>query len=141
MDDLLQRALERRDFLRKELAAVENFIFDYQRITELNTQSATVPSQRTLFQTPIKKRKEQAATVRAMIDQAERMILAEGRPLTRSQLVSRLEAGGHHIEGGDKNKVFGTNMWRSGRFWNIRRAGYWPKSAPIPPAFADLEKR
>ncbi len=69
------------------------------------------------------------------------MILAAGKPMTRGELVPKLIASGFELEGGDKNKVFGTNLWRSNRFLNLKRAGYWPKSAPLPPGFEDLEVR
>ena len=140
VDDLLQRAIERRDLLRDELEAVESFILSYTK-AQARQPGGAGSDQFSMFRTDAGKRLKHVAAVRAMVDEAERMIIAEGRPLTRGQLVPRLEMEGHRITGGDKNKVFGTNMWRSGRFWNIKGAGYWPKEREVPAPFAHLPRR
>ena len=139
MEDLLQQALDRRQQLRDELEAVERFIMQLQSI---QTRQAPSPPERAQFQLwkPSPSRAEQVAAVRAMLDRAEEMILEEGRPLTRSELRRRLEAEGHALFGGDKNKVLGTNIWRSGRFWNIKGEGYWPRSQPIPHAYEGVPR-
>lgn len=67
-----------------------------------------------------------------MLDVARRIILGEQKPLKRGDLVARLEARGFTIEGADKNKVFGTNLWRSKKFRNIDGQGYWPIDVPLP---------
>jgi len=46
--------------------------------------------------------------------------------MKRGELVKRLEEQGYEVVGTDKNKVFGTNLWRSGRFQMIEGKGYWP---------------
>ena len=141
MDELLQKAIERRDRLRTALTALDNFIASYGQIQE-DPLEATMP----LFEIrhdippPISKRQRQAL-VQAIVDDAERFILAEGRPLTRGQLVQRLQASGHSLDGRDKNKVLGTNLWRSGKFHNLKGAGYWPKVSPVPQSFAALPRR
>lgn len=127
MDELLQKAIERREALRRELAAIENLI---QALSEIEPP-APRPEQRELF-TPRAKRPRRAAAIAAMMDEAERLILEAGKPLTRGELLRQLEASGHAIEGSDKNKVLGTNLWRSRRFHNLQGVGYWPKSTPIP---------
>ena len=140
MDELLQKAIERRDYLRAELEAVESFIRNYGQVRERQDPTPS-KEQFSLFRSEAGKRAKHAAAVRAMIDFAERIILEEGHPLTRGQLVRRIEQAGHRIVGGDKNKVFGTNMWRSGRFWNIKGAGYWPRNVPVPSGYEHLERR
>lgn len=75
------------------------------------------------------------------MDDAEKLILEAGIPLTRSVLLKALEELGHDIEGADKSKVLGTNLWRSKRFHNLKGAGYWPISSPIPHSFEHLAKR
>lgn len=140
MNELLQKAMERRDALRRELEAIEGFIL------ALSAQEAAASSRSKsrhldLFEPRQQTRAERAAAVSAMMDDAEQMILREGRPLTRFQLLERLERAGHQIEGGDKSKVLGTNLWRSKRFHNIQGAGYWPKSRPVPQHLSDLPLR
>lgn len=135
MDELLAKAVERRDALRKSLEALDRFIADYQPISEPDVGGSQAAGD--LFNPPRRtlSRAERAAAVAAMMDAAEGFILSAGVPLTRGKLLSQLETAGHHIEGGDKNKVLGTNLWRSGRFHNILGVGYWPKNVPIPQRF------
>jgi hypothetical protein len=135
MDDLIQKAVERRNALRRELETLDRFIHDYTARV-VSTASAPISDpQDDLFNDSKGRRKRRAANVAAMMDSAEEMILQEGEPMTRGQLLARLEAQGHVIEGGDKNKVLGTNLWRSKRFHNIQGVGYWPKSMAIPREF------
>jgi hypothetical protein len=139
MDDLLARALARRDALRKELSALENFIHSYSQVRSEDVQP-NAGVQNELWPSRPSPRVERAAAVKRAIDEAERMILKENRPLTRTELVRRLIEAGHQLEGSDKSKVFGTNVWRSRRFFNIKGAGYWPKTAPIPDEFASFPR-
>ena len=141
MDELLRKAFERRDQLRNELEAVDRFIASYSTIAERRSPPET--SQTSLFdELPVRRSKaRQAALVRAAIDEAERMILQEGKPLTRGELVTRLQAAGHKLDGTDKNKVLGTNLWRSGRFYNLKGVGYWPKSSPLPQSYVTIPRR
>lgn len=61
--------------------------------------------------------------------------------MSRTDLLKALTALGHEIEGADKSKVLGTNIWRSKQFYNLKGAGYWPISAPIPDGFRHLQTR
>ena len=72
-----------------------------------------------------------------MIEEAKRMILAEKRPMKRGELVDRLAKQGFRIIGTDKNKVFGTNIWRSRQFRHIDGHGYWPLDVALPKDFED----
>jgi hypothetical protein len=67
-----------------------------------------------------------------MVDTARRIIVAEGRPMKRGELVKRLEERAFKITGADKNKVFGTNLWRSGKFVAVKGKGYWPSDIALP---------
>lgn len=55
--------------------------------------------------------------------------------MKRGEIVQRLLAQGYRIEGSDKNKVFGTTLWRSEKFDAVDGHGYWPKDAPLPAEF------
>jgi len=137
MDELLQKALERRERLRAELEAIDRFIASYSSINDR-------PEPGELFNrtpAPQSSRAERAEAVRAMIADAEHLILNEGKPLTRRQLLERLIAAGHRLDGTDKSKVLGTNLWRSDRFWNLKGAGYWPKASPLPQQYTGHERR
>lgn len=140
MDDLLQRAIDHRERLRAELEAVERFIASYAPLKEKPPEIRSTD----LFSAQAPERKSKAehrAMVQAMMIDAAIMMLDAGRPLTRSELVDRLEAAGYELEGADKSKVLGTNLWRSKKFINIKGVGYWPKRTPIPAAYASRERR
>jgi len=139
MDELLRQAIERRELLRRELAALDRFIADYAPVVAPPPPS--LDRSKDLFSFERKKRADHAADLRAMMDEAERLILKEGRPLSRSELLKRLQERGHRVIGGDKSKVLGTNLWRSGRFHSLKGFGYWPKVSPIPQAYKDAERR
>jgi len=52
--------------------------------------------------------------------------------MTRSELLRRLEHAGFVIEGRDKSKVLGTNIWRSKKFDTVEGQGYWPNDIARP---------
>lgn len=140
VDELLQKAIDRRNKLRIELETLDHFIRNYADIRESQERFAR---QQELF--PLRTRQSyrarRADENAAAMDAAERFIIDEWRPLSRSELLKRLEEAGHRIEGGDKSKVLGTNLWRSKRFYNLKGAGYWPISRPVPDEFKHLQPR
>ena len=90
-------------------------------------------STRELLANLLKRRDE----LRQESEALERLIETYGRPLTRSELLRRLEGEGYVVDGKDKPKVLGTNLWRSGQFRHVGKLGYWPKSTPMPGRFAE----
>lgn len=139
MEELLQRAIARRGALRRELEAIDALIAAYHRNS--NQTPLEKPTNADLFSSlPKRSRGEQARAVHTQMDAAERIILNEGKPLSRGALVQKLEENGHALEGADKAKVLGTNLWRSERFWNIKGKGYWPRSATIPVLYDNLPR-
>lgn len=130
--ELLEKARLRRSELTQELKALDNLIIVYERLLSASgSESADSGEQREL-EFGGSKRALHAAYVAEMIDVARKMIIEERRPLKRGELVKRLTERGYEIEGTDKNKVFGTNLWRSGKFRSIEGHGYWPKDVPLP---------
>jgi len=139
MDELLQKAFERRDQLRQELRAVEHFIASYGA-TKATPPRPDSPKFQIFEEATSAPRGRRSADVQVLLNEATRIILQEGQPLSRSELLRRLEKSGHTIEGTDKNKVLGTNLWRSGKFYNLKGAGYWPKVSPIPQSYVSLPR-
>lgn len=141
MDEFLRQAIEQRDLLAEKLEVLNRFIADYAppKPKVVDSDSPKLP----IFDDGPKlaPREQRAAAVGATIAEVEAMISSEGRPLTRGDLVRRLEETGHRLDGTDKPKVLGTNLWRSGRFHNLKGAGYWPKGLPLPAEYADLPLR
>lgn len=131
VQEILDKLLERRDIISKELSALENLIVVYRGLS-------TQPPPESIDQGELKlglhasPRAVQAAAITRSIEAIRRMIIGENRPMKRGELVRRLESEGFTLPGADKNKVLGTNIWRSGKFRTIEGRGYWPKDVSLP---------
>jgi hypothetical protein len=128
---LLDKALKRRDELRLESEALDTLINTYRKIEELRHETGDKRVDQLDLWHGGSRRAYQSAQVSEMLEAARRIILAERRPMKRGELVKRLEARGFVILGADKNKVFGTNLWRSGKFKHLPKQGYWPSDVPF----------
>lgn len=128
--DLLANALKRREELRIESEALDNVIATYSSLMHLHRATQEAP-QLTLWSANTSKRAK-SAYVAELLSEVRRLIVSEGRPLNRGELVRRLEAAGYLIEGRDKAKVLGTNIWRSKDFDHIEGQGYWPRDVARP---------
>lgn len=122
---LLAKALRRQKELRFELDTLEHLIDRYRRLQILQDENPDA-EQLHLWHGG-SRRALKSEEVAAILEDVSRIILKEGRPMTRSELVQQLEARGHQLPGSDKRKVLGTNIWRSGKFDHIEGEGYWPK--------------
>lgn len=130
--DFYAKALKRHAELTLELEALAEFISAYERFQKKRAVlTETYEEQPDLYK-PASNRAARAAKIAQVIDAARRIIIAEGRPMKRGELVKRIEGMGLEIVGTDKNKVFGTNLWRSNRFTTIEGKGYWPKDVELP---------
>lgn len=142
MDEFLRLAYERRERLRRELASVENLIAEHERLNA-GSREAVRDNYELLLKPrkPTRRKRPSAAQLEAMFNAAEKTILQAGRPLSRGEIVQRLESEGFIFQGSDKVKVFGTNLWRSRRFVSLKGLGYWPEAHPLPDNFHNVEKR
>jgi len=132
---LLDNALKRQKELIRELEALTKFIEEYEKLDEdRESGDSTDEEHPQLFRAP-SQRLEHAERLAEMIDAARRIIIAEKRPMQRGELRKRIEGLGFKVTGQDKNKVFGTNLWRSQKFQMIRGKGYWPMDMELPPEF------
>jgi hypothetical protein len=132
IQEILDKLLERRAFLAKEVAALDNLIGLYHRLSSQTvSESSADVNQLDLYRHP-SSRAAQAAEIARTIEAARKLIIREGRPMKRGEVVSKLESQGFSFPGRDKNKVFGTNIWRSGRFRTVGDQGYWPKDVTLP---------
>lgn len=130
--ELLEKAIERRAELSKELSALDTLIVYYKGLlVREGLESPEGLSQPDLYR-GTSKRSLQTAELAEMMNRARRIIIERGRPMKRGELVKELESEGFVITGKNKNKVFGTNLWRSGRFRSVGRDGYWPKDVALP---------
>jgi|SRR5690348_1167732 len=128
--ELLAKLLKRREELRIESEALENLISAYTSLSRLKGADVEAP-QLDLWKIR-NSRKAKSAYVGELLAEVRRLIISEGRPLNRGDLVRRLEAAGYLIDGSDKAKVLGTNIWRSEKFDHIEGQGYWPRDIERP---------
>jgi len=128
--ELLVKLLKRRDELRIESEALDKLIEAYTSLSHL-TKADVETSQLDLWKAR-HSRKAKTAYVGELLAEVRRLIISEGRPMNRGELVRRLESVGYLIDGSDKAKVLGTNIWRSGKFAHINGHGYWPRDIERP---------
>lgn len=128
--ELLVKLLKRREELRIESEALENLIDAYSSLSRLTSADVEAP-QLDLWKVR-NSRKAKSAYLSELLEEVRRIIISEGRPLGRGDLVRRLEEQGYLIDGSDKPKVLGTNIWRSEKFDHIEGQGYWPRDFARP---------
>lgn len=131
--EILDKALKRKRELLFELEALDRIIETCEKL--LNTTlmgDFSHEEEPSLFKPP-SARAMHAEQVAKMIDAARRIVLAEKRPMQRGELRERVEVAlKFKVVGKDKNKVFGTNLWRSKKFLMIEGRGYWPIDEELP---------
>lgn len=139
--ELLVNFLKRKEELAKESESLDRMIELARQMLsdeDASADNTAPPAQLGLWGTHGAKHRLKSSQVQELLDEARRLIVADGRPLKRGELVNRLEDRGYPIVGTDKNKVLGTNIWRSGKFIHIDGEGYWPSDMELPKKNYDL---
>lgn len=156
MDPALANALKRKKELERELKDIEQFLRAYKRFagrdsgrvkSSEDTQPVNeaaganfaqlVPFRFSVPASPTKRRGRPGDFASIV----EGILRQEGRPMTRGELATAVEAAGHTIPSVDKARYLGTILWRHDRkFENIENRGYWLRGEKIPEGFDDLLK-
>jgi hypothetical protein len=136
MDDTLSKALKKKEFLQSELRRVDDFIALYHQLFDTGEPDQPVENgdseSAQVTPTAPKKRGRPSEIVNA----AQEVIREANRPLSRGELVDRLEARGIGIASADKPRYVGTILWRNQKtFTNIEGEGYWIRGMPLPGSF------
>jgi hypothetical protein len=131
-EEILAKALKRQEELRRESEALNRIIETYTGILKARAEEPPSAADQLDLWRGGSRRSLHSAQVAEMMDEVRRLIVAERRPLKRGQIARMLQARGFQIIGKDKNKVLGTNMWRSGKFRHLEGRGYWPIDVPEP---------
>lgn len=134
MDTLLEQAKLRRNKLKLELSALDDFIFRYEMVKEAGVQL----SETTDLFSGAATRKAKAGLVEKQLEVAREAMIEAKRPLNRREIYDAVVQAGLEVIGGDKLKVLGTNVWRSGKFVRAGKAGYWPKGVNAPQGYERL---
>lgn len=151
MDRVYEAAVAKRDELQRELQLLNDFIHMYRRTREvlgLNEVQVTRTQQE-------RESDEAGAAVVAndgaakgritdnpkpqiVVDEAMRIILEAGRPMTRGELHRALSERGLVVRGANASKTLGTTLWRAReRLTHLEGLGYWPKGVEYPAPGAD----
>lgn len=135
MDDdaTLKQLYEIRNALLRELKEVEALISQFQgvkaRLKRLSP-SSDVRSQSLLLR--LEGRPRNLVTPAEIANRVEGILREAGRPMTRSELATKLMEEGIPLVGSDISKNVGTILWRhKDRFVNLKRLGYWLRNVPL----------
>lgn len=144
-DEIIRRLLKRREAALRELERVDELIKLYQEVkkgeeeeddaaTDINRLLRSLAEQGVrLDQRREVLRHMPAHTVRPkdVGPIARRLMLDNGRPMTRTELLEALKQNGVQLAGSDEARYLGTIMWRlRDEFINIEGRGYWPRDIP-----------
>jgi hypothetical protein len=127
------------DVREAEMREVDTFIAQYPRFSgdsELRVDAhiktpkheTPDPTQRRAQNGPISQQQFEA--------DARRLLMENGRPMKRGQLVKRFHSAGLRVGGADEQKEvknFGVKIWKANdKFINISGEGYWPMDIACP---------
>lgn len=149
----LDRAKQRLAVLRSEIREIERFIEMYETFDHGSVSLRRLTSKETVESAggtthsvdkfavdrdvpipPPSPRRRNETPPKAIVELVERMIREAGQPLTRGEILDRLQARDVEITVADKARYVGTIMWRNkSKFINIEGRGYWLRGEAIPP--------
>lgn len=135
------RAVGRIAELQAELQRLEAFVVTYRELADDAGEPA--PS-RIVHEHPLQETEEQhagvdevdrpRATPQAELERVvEQVLVANGAPLQRFELMERVRALGVIIGGRNEITNFGSKLSRAERLVNLPKLGYWPKDKPYEP--------
>lgn len=128
MDRAYSNALKMKEKLEAELARVNSFLKMYRDFSatemeknEPGTSDSLVGSD----EDSVNHSHGNRLRPPEIADLAEEVIRNAGRPLTRAEIVDRIEKAGYELHSEDKPRYVGTILWRQKeRFTNIAGQGY-----------------
>jgi hypothetical protein len=120
-EQILELAIQRRDDLKAELRKLEDFICalrTFRLQVRLEAPSESPEPQP-------KRRRARNPPPAEIIRNVKVVLKANGRPMSRRELVAALSERGVVLNSADPVKALGTTLWRSAEFQNYDGLGYW----------------
>jgi hypothetical protein len=144
----IRKLIDRRKVLREELDKIDNFLELYRELLGENVSVEKAPRSVVSVDKPRRRRgpPPRPGTVgpHDLAPMIRDIMLGNGEPMTRSQLLEALEARNVQLAGADKARYLGTILWRMRHlFINLDGQGYWPIDIAhpgvgyIPPSMQD----
>jgi hypothetical protein len=160
MDPVIQNAIRRRSELRNELRDIERFLELYQQfkapkeprqmtmevpqpdVDSVEQEKNTAPDLAVVSAAeaePGTELGDARLTREALKPHIHAVIMEAGRPLTRGQILLKLDTRDVRVGGKyDRSKNMGTILWRlRDDFVNLAGRGYWPRNLAFPEAGYD----
>jgi hypothetical protein len=144
-DTTVARALARKEAIEREIESLQVEVRDIDTFVALYPRFADESDSNREEATSEESSSEEHAspkydhTGNGMITQEQfetdirKLLIENGRPMKRGQLINGLHSRGLRVGGTDELKNFGTKIWKARyRFINIKREGYWPRDIACP---------
>ncbi|MEI9431642.1 hypothetical protein [Mesorhizobium sp. Cs1299R1N3] len=143
MDRAYANALKRKEEIEAELARIDSFLDLYRHFAGPEGEQVEPLPDGISNEEPAQSRVTRFPKPSEIADMAERVIRGADHPLTRADIVSRLESAGVSLNSDDKPRYVGTILWREkARFTNIPGQGYVMADMATPEQHAmDLIER
>lgn len=135
---IYNRAVRRISELQAELQRLEAFIAMYRELAAVavKPELSPPPHERAAHendyeQDGVNNDDRPRTTPQAELELVvEQVLLSNGAPLQRFELMERVKALGVIIGGRNEITNFGSKLSRAGRLVNLPKLGYWPKDQP-----------
>ncbi len=128
MDRAYSNALKIKEKLETELARVNSFLKMYRDFSASEVEKNEPRTSDSLLgsdKESVNHLHNSRLRPPEIADLAEEVIRKAGRPLTRAEIVGRIESAGYELHSEDKPRYVGTILWRQKeRFTNIAGQGY-----------------
>jgi hypothetical protein len=144
-DEIIRRLLKRREAALRELERVDELIKLYQEVKKGEAEKEDTSNEFSILFGPlvgenVRPHQRRPPTYVSPSQKvrpkdvgpiARRLMLDNGHPMTRTELLDALKKSGVRLAGTDEARYLGTIMWRlRDEFINIEGHGYWPRDIP-----------
>jgi hypothetical protein len=142
------RALARREAIEREIESLQAELRDIDTFIALYPRFADERDANLEASSPVEVRRGEHALPahddtpilgNGMVTQEQfeadvrKVLIDNGRPMKRGQLINGLHSRGLRVGGTDELKNFGTKIWKArDKFVNIASEGYWPRDVDCP---------
>lgn len=129
-DHLVEALLALKAEMRKNRTLIETATRDLEKQSALVRELEIMVRDRSQQKTS-KKGRSKTPLYSLVTEKARAFMIEAGHPLTRHDVLERLNAEGHALEVSDPPHFVGKTLWKSPDFVSYKE-GYWPLDMPVP---------